>query len=144
MSLQPPRPAGSGPAPKATPERPGRAKPATTRVAALPLTSDPAPALPASGRVKVQAVKAGYYGHIRRRPGDVFSIEQPSEFSRIWMQVVDPDEPDRITLGTQAIREDHDQRLTQKAQEAALRRGAMVRPPFEPPTGEANPLGDED
>lgn len=38
----------------------------------------------------VRSIKLGYYGGSRRRPGDVFSINE-KEFSKTWMVKVEED-----------------------------------------------------
>jgi hypothetical protein len=32
---------------------------------------------------------AGYYGNIRRRAGDVFTLTNPAHFSAVWMEKVE-------------------------------------------------------
>jgi len=39
--------------------------------------------------MKVRAIKLGYHGIKRRRPGDVFDIKSEKEFSPNWMERVD-------------------------------------------------------
>jgi hypothetical protein len=39
--------------------------------------------------IKVKAMQLGYYGHRRRREGDVFEIESENEFSKRWMKKLD-------------------------------------------------------
>lgn len=51
--------------------------------------------------VRVRAVRLGYYQHLRRRVGDVFTLTNPAHFSPIWMQPVAVTEPERVT-GAQA------------------------------------------
>lgn len=139
--MSPVRPPGSGPARAEAPLTPAPPQPSAREAGPDPAPLPPAGPVTPRGRVKVQATKMGYYDHIRRRPGDVFWIHAPEDFSTLWMQAVDVTLPERITLGTAAIREDHDRLLTQKATEAALRSSPHVR---QPPTGDASPLGDED
>jgi len=49
---------------------------------------------PISERVKVKTslpdTFIGYYGHQRRRPGDVFTIASQEHFSKRWMERVKP------------------------------------------------------
>lgn len=66
-------------------------------------------------RLKVRALQVGYYEHIRRRVGDVFSIERPQDFSAVWMQEVGASTPERITTGTQALRQMHDETMRDRA-----------------------------
>jgi hypothetical protein len=37
----------------------------------------------------VEAKQLGYFGHVRRRPGDRFEIESEQQFSHKWMIKVD-------------------------------------------------------
>jgi hypothetical protein len=53
--------------------------------------------------MKVRALALGYYGEARRRPGDVFTLADPSHWSPIWMQVVPDTEPERVTTAQQAL-----------------------------------------
>lgn|SRR5215510_13744708 len=53
---------------------------------------------------KVRAIEIGYYDHARRRPGDVFLIAKPEDFSERWMEYVDADTPERISTANQEIR----------------------------------------
>lgn len=82
------------------------------------------PAKPARVRLKVRAIKDGYYDDKLRRVGDVFTIvgelptpEQiekgrdpklPMMFSKIWMERVDPNTPERITSNNEVLRQHHD------------------------------------
>lgn len=53
--------------------------------------------------VRVRATALGFYGHIRRREGDVFDV--PEElFSERWMQRVSDTEPEKKTTGLQEAR----------------------------------------
>jgi len=84
------------------------------------------------GPRKVQAIEVGYYDHVRRRVGDVFSIAKPSDFSEKWMTYVDKRTPDRITTGQEDINRQHDELLSSKMAEKNA--GA---------TGADNPIGAE-
>lgn len=55
--------------------------------------------------MKVKAIRMGYYGIKRRRPGAVFTLKDPKDFSANWMEkldgkvkapavVVEPEEPE--------------------------------------------------
>jgi len=47
-------------------------------------------------KVRVKEVRKGFfgfYGSIRRYPGDVFSIKSESDFSKIWMEKVEEIKP---------------------------------------------------
>lgn len=76
-------------------------------------------------RVKVRAIKDGYYEHAYRRAGSVFILEGlppdpsdpkqakrdpklPAIFSPIWMQVVDEDTPERNIGSAESLRQQHD------------------------------------
>ena len=81
----------------------------------------PAPPAPARGRaplvgLKVRATQPGYIYHTRRRTGDVFTIATEAEFAATWMEVVDPDTPERLTLGNAALRQEHDVTLALRSQ----------------------------
>lgn len=43
---------------------------------------------PVEEPIRVQATAKGYYGHRRRKEGDVFEIESEQEFSEKWMRKV--------------------------------------------------------
>jgi hypothetical protein len=81
---------------------------------------------PAVIRVKVRAIKDGYYGDAYRHVGSVFVLEGPAPdpsnpkdakcdpklpriFSKIWMQVVEEDTPERNVGSQEALRRHHDQ-----------------------------------
>lgn len=51
--------------------------------------------------MKVRAKKLGFYGNVRRREGDVFTIE-PKMFSERWMEHVEQQahEPDEAPVAT--------------------------------------------
>ena len=81
--------------------------------------------------MKVRATRVGYYEHIRRRLGDVFTpiprevtlcnvdagkplldekgkpkmrlLTPEDQFSHIWMERVDADEPEKITPAPEAL-----------------------------------------
>lgn len=87
---------------------------------------------PAAKRIKVQATQMGYYDHIRRRPGDIFTISgevleedekkkdangvervvrkkgEVAAFSRKWMRRVASNTPERITTVAQSLKQQHD------------------------------------
>lgn len=68
----------------------------------------------ASRGIKVQAKQDGYYGHIRRRAGTVFTIRTEEEFSSKWMRRVDPRKRESIKLSNDVIREKHDETLAMR------------------------------
>lgn len=111
------------------------------------------------GTVKVRATATGYYAHLRRRPGDVFSIDatplekdlkvggkvrkagEIAAFSDRWMELVDSKTPESISTANDEIRRQHDEVLASRAA------GQVI--PDRPddvddsvPTGEHNPLGE--
>jgi len=58
----------------------------------------------------VQATRMGYYGDARRRPGDVFCLDRPEDFTPKWMKKIDPSTPLRTTGPQEALDRDHDDR----------------------------------
>ena len=87
----------------------------------VPPTPATAVSVSPTGRtVKVRATRLGYFDHIRRRPGDVFTIPiMPSVdgdaagpygrwFSERWMEVVPARTPESITTPAQALKQTHD------------------------------------
>jgi len=77
-------------------------------------------------KVKVRATEMGYYRHIRRREGDVFSMKLPIEadgsiIMPSWCDEANPNEPVRITTGTQELKARHDETLLAKMQLGARR-----------------------
>lgn len=58
--------------------------------------------------IKVRATTMGYYGHIRRREGDVLKVRE-GDFSSRWMERVDPHTPEKITTGKEELRRQHDE-----------------------------------
>lgn len=59
-------------------------------------------------RVLVEAIAAGYYDLIRRRPGDVFYIRSKEDFSKKWMRPAAPGAQPSVSTPNQAIRQAHD------------------------------------
>jgi len=67
--------------------------------------------------IKVKATRMGYYGHLRRRPGDVFELEDiettkngkrvvikaETFFSQNWMVKVEGKTPAKVSTSQQAI-----------------------------------------
>lgn len=35
--------------------------------------------------MRVQAIKLGYYNHARKKPGDIFNLNDEKDFSERWM-----------------------------------------------------------
>lgn len=55
-------------------------------------------------KVRVKDGCMGYYGHKRRRAGDVFvCLDSEYEFSERWMEEVGNDTPDSITTGQDVL-----------------------------------------
>ena len=86
---------------------------------------------PRGPAIRVEATQLGYYADTRRRIGDVFDIAAEADFSKIWMRRVSGSTPTRITLGNQAIAQEHDEILSLR--QAGARRA---------PTGNEDVLGD--
>jgi hypothetical protein len=53
--------------------------------------------------IRVRANKLGYYGYLRRYPGDVFTVETESELGR-WMERVPDDTPERSTTAGEHLK----------------------------------------
>lgn len=70
--------------------------------------------------MKVQATQTGYYGEMRRRPGDVFWLTDNEHFSDTWMRQVSSRTPERVTTGQQQIRKEHDERIVAQRAGATL------------------------
>jgi hypothetical protein len=54
-------------------------------------------------KIKVRAIRLGYYDNERKRVGDVFFISGPREFSTVWMETVDGSVPTKTTGPQQAL-----------------------------------------
>ncbi len=39
--------------------------------------------------MRVEATQLGYYNHVRRREGVIFSLKDPKHFSSVWMKDLD-------------------------------------------------------
>lgn len=61
-----------------------------------------------SEAVMVEATQIGYYGDTRRRPGDIFPIATPEDFSARWMRRASKGATPSTTTPNQAIRREHD------------------------------------
>jgi hypothetical protein len=66
--------------------------------------------------IKVRAKRPGYFGHERRRTGDVFYIQREQEFGS-WMERVDDSVPERTTTPNEIIRQQHDEILQRRTVE---------------------------
>jgi hypothetical protein len=62
--------------------------------------------------LRVRATRMGYYGDVRRRTGDVFTISHSSLFSKKWMETVAGSTPEKVTTGREALRKQHDEVLS--------------------------------
>lgn len=93
-----------------------------------------APAETPPPSMRVQAFRMGYYNEIRRRVGDVFTLNEPDHFSTKWMRFVDANTPEHITTGQQELRQAHQQ-------EVDARRSASTV--VASPANSMNPLGDD-
>jgi hypothetical protein len=96
---------------------------------------------PRARGIRVRALQDGYYGHSRRRTGDVFTIRKEEEFSKRWMEKVDTSTRESITTPNEVIRQKHDETL-------ALKYGARAGHSADDPAGDEevdeeddNPLG---
>jgi hypothetical protein len=81
------------------------------------------------GPFKVRATQPGFYDNIRRREGNVFTIQNEGEFSTVWMERVSKSTPEKTTTGQEEINRQHDEVLSDKLAGKA--------------TSGANPLGAE-
>lgn len=52
---------------------------------------------------KVRAIEMGYYNEERKRPGDVFRLNKPEDFSKRWMEKVGAGEPEKKTGNREAL-----------------------------------------
>jgi len=85
--------------------------PRPTRPVAAKASTATAPAK--ATRIKVQAKKMGYYGHERRRVGDVFVVDR-AQFNPSWMAPVDAGTKLQRTTGREELRKKHDEILQMK------------------------------
>lgn len=60
--------------------------------------------------MRVRAVRVGFYGLVRRRVGDVFTLDDDGDFSAGWMERVEADTLERTTTAAQALQRAHDER----------------------------------
>jgi len=87
--------------------------------------------------LRVVATRLGYYGHERKREGDVFTLDAEEHFTKKWMEWADPSTPEHTTTGAQALRKDHARIREEKS------RNGFTAPPDNPPDG-PDPLGIDD
>lgn len=81
------------------------------------------PAAPAPKPFKVRAIQLGYYDNVRRRVGNVFTIQSEQEFSERWMVRVPEHTPESVSGPNAAIRQAHDDILA-----GASRPGILTDP----------------
>lgn len=110
-----------------------RARGGESRDLARPATTEAGRVAPT--RIKVRAIRQGYYDHIRRHEGDVFFIASDQDFSNRWMEVVDARTPERITSSPELLRRQHDELL---AERMPARGTPLVH---DEPDADKNPLG---
>jgi len=94
----------------------------------------PPPASPTARRtkIKVEAIRMGYYELVRRRVGDVFLLVKPEDFCDTWMRVVSPSVPERTTTGQEELRRQHDEIMKERAPSVLT---------DDLPTGAGDPIG---
>lgn len=74
-----------------------------------------------AGVLRVRATELGFYNHLRRRPGDVFTlrpyktmqvengkkveviVSAEHQFSKKWMELVDKSTPEKVSTSQQAL-----------------------------------------
>ena len=88
---------------------------------------------------RVQARKAGYYGDLYQRVGDVFTIHDEGDFADEWMVRVDSKTPEKTTSSNEALQREH-AAIVSGASGPGMQTGrddvsAQI------PTGTADPLG---
>lgn len=93
--------------------------PKSTSVAAAQAVS--ASMLRPGQKIKVRATRLGYYDHVRRREGDVFTYTVTEREAAVkkgalpdWVEPVDPRTPERITTGVEELRKKHDQIIQER------------------------------
>lgn len=86
-----------------------RARGGESRDVPRPATSLTAQTAPT--RIKVRAIRQGYYDHIRRQENDVFFIAKEQDFSTKWMQRVGAHVAERVTSAPDNLRRQHDEIL---------------------------------
>lgn len=98
--------------------------------------------------IKVRATNIGYFDDKLRRVGDVFWIpatprpgapagSPPALFSKLWMERVDEDEPERQTSHGEVLRQVHADEMAARG-----RRPGQHTDIDNPTTGSGNPIGD--
>lgn len=80
--------------------------------------------------MRVKALQLGYYGERRVRPGDIFTLSRPGDFSYHWMQLVDTKDEAEDNAAYDAI--DADRAILDKAAKAAKENGKTYSRPVRP------------
>ena len=88
-------------------------------------------------RVRIRALKMGFYNNERRRVGDVF-MAKAEAFNPSWMEPVDGAVPIQRTTGKDELRRKHDELLSAKMGQA------VHTDEHDVPTGTDNPLDAEE
>jgi hypothetical protein len=99
--------------PAAGPKHPGPKQADTAPTPARPVAQASTAKPATSTRIKVQATKMGYYGHERRRVGDVFLVQR-AQFNPSWMTVTEAGTKLQRTTGREELRRKHDEILSMK------------------------------
>ena len=69
----------------------------------------------AAKRIRVRATQDGYYDHVLRRDGDVFTIKSETEFSTRWMERVPMTTPESVTGSNAELARQHDTIMRDRA-----------------------------
>lgn len=105
----------------------------------MPARSEPPPREPdARVPVRVRATRDGYYGEKYRRVGDVFTLAPGDRLGK-WMEAVDPATPERTTSHGEALQEQREEIMTQRAIERG--RAPGVQPAIDNPDDGLDPIG---
>lgn len=89
--------------------------------------------------IRVEAIKDGYYGHSRRREGDVFTIRDEKELGS-WMRKVGSSTRESITTPNEVIRKKHDETLALKYGDRVAGGQSPDDPAFDDQADDENPL----
>lgn len=66
------------------------------------------PTAPAKAPRLVRAKQLGFYGLMRRRPGDVFTLKDPArDYAPHWMEPAPPGTPEHTTACDEALKREH-------------------------------------
>lgn len=88
--------------------------------------------------LRVRATRLGYYGDMRRREGDVFTIADESLFSEKWMERVTAKTPESTTTGAQELQRRHREIIDERTADRTAGSSDAAKA-----TGDANVLGDD-